>query len=91
METRDQNTIVMYRPLPKAGRVKFYIPYLLTAKREAFKNLNTSFYHSNQKLWSLVNTQKNIDLAKGVLGDKIRIETLEAVASQPPEDGSKRV
>ncbi len=91
METRDQNTIVMYRPLPKAGRVKFYIPYLLTAKREAFKNLNTSFYHSNQKLWSLVNTQKNIDLAKGVLGDKIRIETLEAVAKMPTTILSEKI
>ena len=91
MENRDQNTIIMYKPLPKAGRIKFYIPYPLTATREAFKNLNTSFYHPNQKLWSLVNTQKNIDLAKSILGAKIKIEVLESIAKIPTTILSEKI
>ena len=58
---------------------------------EAFKKLNTSFYHPNQKLWSLVNTQENIDLAKGIFGDKIKIEVLEAIAKMPTTILSEKI
>lgn len=43
----------------KAGRIKLYIPYPMQAEREAFKKLDSSFYHPVQKLWSLINTKEN--------------------------------
>lgn len=83
MDTQDNNKIIMYRPLANAGRIKFFIPYLLKEKREAFKKLNTSFYHPNQKLWSIVNTQTNIALAKELFGDLLRIEDLKPIPKIP--------
>ena len=82
MDNRE-NAIIMYRPLVNAGRIKFFIPYPLTAEREAFKKLNTSFYHPNQKLWSLINTQANIDLAKVLFGDKLQIADMTGVIKMP--------
>ena len=74
MDARDNQHIIMYRPPANAGRVKFFIPYPLKEKREAFKKLNSTFYHSNQKLWSISNTPTNISLAKKVFGDLLKIE-----------------
>lgn len=83
MGDQENTTIIMYRPLTNAGRIKFFIPYLLTAEREAFKKLNTSFYHPNQKLWSLVNTQANINMAKELFGEKLQIANLKPIAKIP--------
>ena len=83
MDAEENQNIIMYRPLVNAGRIKFFIPYPLTAAREAFKKLNTSFYHPNQKLWSLVNTPSNIDLAKKLFGNKLRIADLKPIARIP--------
>lgn len=78
-----ENQVIMYHPLPNAGRIKFYIPYSLSWEREAFKKLNTSFYHPHQKLWSLVNTQSNIEKTKKLFGERLRIEELHTVAKIP--------
>ncbi|GAB2493542.1 tyrosine-type recombinase/integrase [Algoriphagus taiwanensis] len=69
--------IVLYLPRQKSGRFKVYIPYSLKAEREAFKKLNTSFYHASQKLWSLVNTPENIKNVKVLFGEKLIEETSE--------------
>lgn len=81
----------MYRPLVNAGRIKFFIPYTMKAEREAFKKLNTSFYHPNQKLWSLINTQANIDLVKGLFGDKFRIEDMTPIIKMPKVIFSEKI
>ncbi|WP_198293570.1 hypothetical protein [Algoriphagus resistens] len=57
METAQR--ILIYHSLPNASRIKIFIPYPLKQEREQLKALYTSFYHSNQKLWSLVNTKEN--------------------------------
>lgn len=41
---------------PKAKRIKFHIPYQCKSLREAIKKLNSSWYHSDEKLWSVINT-----------------------------------
>lgn len=91
MENQENTNIIMYHPLPKAGRIKFFIPYPLIAQREAFKKLNTSFYHPNQKLWSIVNTQENINLAKRIFGQKMQIKVMEAVAKIPATILSEKI
>jgi|SRR5690554_4476187 len=91
METPDKNCVIMYRPLPNAGRIKFYIPYPLKDKREAFKKLNTSFYHPHQKLWSIVNTKANIDLAKDLFGDQLRIENIKPIPKMPKVVHSEKI
>src|SRR5690606_11245130 len=91
METRDNHHIIMYRPLANAGRVKFFIPYPLKEKREAFKKLNNTFYHSNQKLWSISNTPTSITLAKGVFGDLLKIEDLKPTPKIPKVVVSEKI
>lgn len=83
MKTQDNHIVIMYRPKANAGRIKFYIPFLLKNEREAFKKLNTSFYHHNQKLWSLVNTPSNITLVKELFRDKMKIVDADPTAKIP--------
>ncbi|QAA82218.1 recombinase XerD [Aequorivita sp. H23M31] len=91
METQAKYQVIMYRPLPNAGRIKFFIPYPLTEMREAFKKLNTSFYHNNQKLWSIVNTQANLKLTSELFGDLLRIEDLKPIAKMPTVAYSEKI
>lgn len=91
MNTSEKLNVIMFRPLANAGRVKFFIPYPLTEKREAFKKLNSSFYHPHQKLWSLINTSSNIALAKKLFGDQLLIEDLKPVTKMPTVVISQKV
>ena len=83
MEIRDNQHIIMYRPLANAGRVKFFIPYPLKEKREAFKKINNTFYHPAQKLWSISNTPSSLALAKKVFGDLLKVEELKPIPKIP--------
>lgn len=83
MDAPNNQSIIMYQPPPNAGRVKFFIPYPLKDKREAFKKLNTTYYHPNQKLWSITNTPANITLAKEIFGDLMLIEDIKSAPKIP--------
>ncbi|GMQ29017.1 site-specific integrase [Algoriphagus confluentis] len=83
--------IVLYIPREKSGRFKVYIPYSLKSEREAFKKLNTSFYHPSQKLWSLVNTPQNLHQVRKLFGEKLIEEDKEnRVQAQPVFSLSER-
>lgn len=62
-------TPIIYDCLPNARRFKVFIPYSLKNIREQFKKINSSFWHPNQKLWSVVNTSENIELVKFIFGN----------------------
>ena len=47
---------IIYTGKPNAKRIKFHIPYRKIEWRGQIKLLNSSFYHRNQKLWSVANT-----------------------------------
>ncbi len=51
--------IIIFEPIPKSARFKIFIPYLFKEEREAFKKINTTYYHPTQKLWSILNTDDN--------------------------------
>ena len=53
--------ISIYEPLKNAQRIKIFIPYDNLLMREAIKKMNGSFWHPNQKLWSVVNTVDNFN------------------------------
>ena len=67
---------VIYRPRKNAMRIKVRIPYEQHDKRLAFKKLNTSFWHPEQKLWSVINTENNFKLIKQILGKECVIEEM---------------
>jgi integrase/recombinase XerD len=71
----------MYLPRKNAGRVKFQIPFVLKEERLAFKALNGSYYHPNQRLWSLPNTEEHKKQAAALFGDKLQTVHMHA----PPE------
>jgi len=69
--------IILYLPPPSATRFKLYIPYAMKKEREFIKTIATSFYHPNQKLWSLVNSKENIKLVKDGFKGKIAIQNAQ--------------
>lgn len=74
-------TILMYLPRKNAGRIKFLIPFVMKEERLAFKQLNGSYYHPNQRLWSLPNTEKHIKQVVALFGKKLQ----EVSTNAPPE------
>ncbi len=84
MEPTKTNAIILYTPRANAGRIKLKIPYELKAEREAFKKLNGTFYHFNQKLWSIVNTQENLKKVQHLFGSKLVIEN-EVTPTKMPQ------
>jgi len=47
---------IIYKGRPNAKRIKMHIPYHQLAWRSAIKAMNGSFFHYDQKLWSVINT-----------------------------------
>ena len=66
--------IILFEPLKNAKRAKIYIPYELHALRASFKKINSTFWHPNQKLWSIINTAENFALVKELFGDHLIIK-----------------
>jgi len=79
----DTLLISMYSPLPNASRIKYFIPYPMKTEREAFKKLNGSFYHANQKLWSIPNTTANQEKVNLLFRGKMKVEQLSKAPSLP--------
>ncbi len=77
---------LIYIPQKNAKRIKIYIPYELEEIRNSFKKLNSSFWHPNQKLWSIVNTENNLKLVKQVFNNKY-----DVINENIPEKVKKRV
>ena len=83
MEPTAPRKITLYMPLPQAGRVKVAIPYAMKAEREIFKKIDSSFYHPQQKLWSLYNTEENIGKLKALFGNKLQTVDTEVPKQIP--------
>ncbi len=75
--------ITIYKPLPKSKRIKIHIPYQMKLEREAFKQLNTSFYHPTQKLWSIVNTEENKEEVRKLFIGKLVVKDTNTAPAQP--------
>lgn len=70
-------------PHPKAGRVKVQIPFGMKEERERFKQLNGTFYHQQQKLWSIVNTPDNLEKIRTIFGKKLTCEPFTTKPAMP--------
>ena len=71
--------VIIFSQSPKAKRFKFHIPYQFMEIRDKVKLLNTSWYHSNQKLWSVINTVEAKKQLLGILGNQWEM------AKEPPK------
>jgi len=77
------NIPIIYEPLKNAKRIKIYIPYELKELRTIFKKINTTFWHPNQKLWSIIYTSENMVLIKNLFGKNYK--TVNEVTQIPIE------
>lgn len=91
MDPTNKHSIILYTPRGNAGRIKFRIPYILKAEREAFKKLDGTFYHYNQKLWSIVNTEANLKRVRQLFGSKLVVENEAAPAKMPQVMPSEKI
>ncbi len=83
MENKEQTHIILYIPQANAGRIKLSIPYKMYKERESFKKLNGTFYHFNQRLWSIVNTLDNIKILENLFREKMIKQNAEAPTAIP--------
>lgn len=65
---------IIYEPLKNAKRIKISIPYALFNERASIKKINSSFWHPNQQLWSVVNTDDNFNLLKKIFNDNFDLK-----------------
>lgn len=75
--------IVIYSPKKNANRIKIHIPYRMKDVRDKFKKINSSYWHPQQKLWSIVNTNENFELIKKLFGTSYEIKEMDKVAVIP--------
>ena len=75
--------MVIFEAYSSAARLKFYIPFQQTDWRNQIENLNTSFYHPRQKLWSIINSVENLEKLKSISNGQFEIRPL-IKASKPP-------
>ncbi|SFD02386.1 tyrosine-type recombinase/integrase [Algibacter pectinivorans] len=67
---------IIYQPLRGAKRIKIHIPYESKSLRESIKKINGSFWHPNQKLWSVINTVDNLNKLKVMCNGNFKIEKI---------------
>jgi site-specific recombinase XerD len=80
MARSTSKRIQVFLSRPEAARIKVAIPYEMREEREVFKKLNTTYYHPEQKLWSIVNTKKHLKELKDLFGSK-----LDFIEVEPPK------
>ena len=66
---------IIFHPPINAKRIKFHVPYQAEEWRIKIKSLNTSYFHYNQKLWSVVNTTQNMESLKLIFGNKMEVQS----------------
>ncbi len=59
-------TIIIYTPRANSKRIKIRVPYHMINERNVLKQLNSSFWHPIQRLWSVLNTNENMAYLKRV-------------------------
>jgi len=75
--------VTMFAPRHNAGRIKFQIPYKLEKERLAFKQLDGSFYHYAQRLWSIPNTEMHKKKVTALFGKSLQILEPETKPEMP--------
>lgn len=75
---------IIYQALKNSNRIKIKIPYHLHEVRSNFKKLNSTFWHPNQKLWSIINTEKNLALTKNIFNNDFEIKNLKVYSKIEP-------
>lgn len=74
---------IIYQQHSRAHRIKVFVHYQNQTARKAIKSMNGSYYHPQQKLWSVINTPENIEWLKGNLPMGVEVKKMEAKPKIP--------
>ncbi len=74
---------IIYEPRPNSSRIKCFIPFARKEARAAIKAWPTSYFHYDQKLWSVVYTQENMNRLRQILAPNLLIKELGIAQSMP--------
>lgn len=75
--------VTMFAARHNASRIKFQIPYKMIKERNAFKQLDGSFYHYAQRLWSIPNTEIHKQKACALFGKSLQTVKPETKPETP--------
>ena len=53
--------VVIYKSQSNTKRIKFFVPYKAVEWRQKIKAFDSSFYHYDQKLWSILYSRSSIN------------------------------
>ena len=81
---------IIYTPKHNASRIKMFIPYNEAGLRAQIKSMNTSFYHPQQKLWSVVNTAERLEEVKRILHPNYEFKSEERALPVAPSTLSEK-
>ncbi len=79
--------LVVYQTKNESHRIKFHIPYEKTDWRKQIKQLDGTWYHPNQRLWSTLNTDEHINRIKTIANNYLIVKEL----GQPKEIPTKEL
>ncbi len=88
--TKINNKVLIYISEKPGYRLKFYIPFAMKDIRKKVQALNTSWYHPDQKMWSIVNEDnikkqlKEIIKGKYIVQNKGVSKKVPSVQLPPP-------
>lgn len=74
---------IIYQPRPNARRIKIHVPFEALEWRSQIKGMSSSFFHYEQKLWSVVNTQENMRSLKEIFKSGYDIQEAEPAQVMP--------
>lgn len=69
---------IIYQGRANAKRIKIFIPFERLDFRQEIKRMNSSWWHPNQRLWSVINTQENLIRLKDIFGKDLVIQDEDA-------------
>jgi len=75
--------ITIYEPLKNAKRIKVAIPFEMEKERSLIKTIPSRFYHKEQRLWSVINTDDVLNNLKTLFIGKYRIEQSKQFTALP--------
>ncbi len=76
----------IFTPRAHAKRIKIFIPYHAFDWRKKLKQLDSSFYHPEQKLWSVVNTEANLQKLKAIVNGQFDVKDQQQVKRMPYQE-----
>ncbi len=82
--------IILFQKAKQSHRLKLFVPYQQTNWRLQVKDMNGSWYHPDQRLWSIPNSEYHVQLIKKIAGNKFEIRQIKKNKAYPRKQLSER-